>query len=114
MSMQFTWQGCDAILAAPLVLDMARMAHLARRRGETGPMKQLACFFKDPIGVDEQDLHRQFHIFMQYINMGHTHGGDAAGAPARLPSVSEPPARPAPQPKPDPSVRPAPTRKPPR
>ncbi|HND56421.1 MAG TPA: inositol-3-phosphate synthase, partial [Pirellulaceae bacterium] len=26
MSMQFTWQGCDAILAAPLVIDLARFA----------------------------------------------------------------------------------------
>ena len=25
MTMQFTWQGCDAILAAPLVLDLARL-----------------------------------------------------------------------------------------
>ncbi len=34
MTMQFTWQGCDAILASPLVLDLARLTLLAQRRGE--------------------------------------------------------------------------------
>jgi myo-inositol-1-phosphate synthase len=67
MSMQFTWHGCDAILAAPLVLDMVRLADLAMRRGERGPMAQLAAYFKSPLGVDEQDLHRQFHALMEYL-----------------------------------------------
>lgn len=67
MSMQFTWQGCDAILAAPLVLDMVRLAELALRRGEHGPMRQLAVFFKSPVGVDEHDLHRQYDALMDYV-----------------------------------------------
>ncbi len=67
MSMQFTWQGCDAILAAPVVLDMIRLCEYARRRGESGLMTQLACFFKRPLGVDEHDLHFQFHHLMDYI-----------------------------------------------
>ena len=25
MTMQFTWQGCDSILAAPLVIDLVRL-----------------------------------------------------------------------------------------
>ena len=29
MYMQFSWHGCDSILAAPLVLDMIRLAHMA-------------------------------------------------------------------------------------
>jgi myo-inositol-1-phosphate synthase len=67
MSMQFTWQGCDSILAAPLVLDMVRLTELAMRRGEKGPMSQLAPYFKSPIGVREQDLHAQFHAMMEYF-----------------------------------------------
>ncbi len=67
MAMQFTWQGCDAILAAPLVLDMVRLADLARRRGEKGPMLHLASFFKRPFGVDEHDLHRQWHALTGYL-----------------------------------------------
>ena len=67
MSMQFTWQGCDAILAAPIVLDMVRLADLAKRRGESGPMHHLSCFFKRPIGVDEHDLHLQWHLMTDYL-----------------------------------------------
>ncbi len=32
MMMQFTWQGCDSLLAAPLVIDLARLALLSARR----------------------------------------------------------------------------------
>ena len=52
MMMQFIWQGCDSILAAPLVLDLARLALLAQRRGEVGVLRHLACFFKSPMGVE--------------------------------------------------------------
>ncbi len=67
MSMQFTWQGCDAILAAPIVLDMVRLSDLAKRRGETGPMRHLSCFFKSPIDVDQHDLHLQWHLLTDYV-----------------------------------------------
>lgn len=67
MSMQFVWQGCDAILAAPLVLDMVRFTDLALRRGESGPMEQLACYFKSPVGVSEHDLHQQVHAMKAYV-----------------------------------------------
>ncbi|MCA9323123.1 MAG: inositol-3-phosphate synthase, partial [Planctomycetes bacterium] len=67
MSLQFTWQGCDAILAAPIVLDMVRLADFALQKGESGLMTQLACFFKSPMGVDEHDLHFQFHHLMDYL-----------------------------------------------
>lgn len=66
MSMQFTWQGCDSVLAAPLVIDMARMAEFASRHGEAGPMKHLAAFFKNPIGVQEMALHLQFQRLTDY------------------------------------------------
>ena len=36
MTMQFTWQGCDSILAAPLVLDMVRFTEFAHRNNESG------------------------------------------------------------------------------
>jgi myo-inositol-1-phosphate synthase len=67
MTMQFTWQGCDAILAAPLVLDLARLALLAQRRGEVGPMRHLASFFKSPIGVAEHDFFKQFELLREYV-----------------------------------------------
>jgi myo-inositol-1-phosphate synthase len=66
MSLQFTWQGCDSILAAPLVLDLARLALLAQRRGEVGVLKHLACFFKSPTGVEEHNFFKQFALLEQY------------------------------------------------
>jgi len=59
MTMQFTWQGCDSILAAPLVLDLVRLVERAQRAGETGALPWLACFFKSPLGVTEQDFGKQ-------------------------------------------------------
>jgi myo-inositol-1-phosphate synthase len=68
MTMQFTWQGCDSILAAPLVLDMIRFTELAMRRGEVGPMTHLAPYFKSPLGVTEQDLHRQVQLMLEHFS----------------------------------------------
>jgi myo-inositol-1-phosphate synthase len=66
MTMQFTWQGCDSILAAPLVLDLARLALLSQRRGEAGVLRHLACFFKSPMGVEEHDFFKQFRMLEEY------------------------------------------------
>ncbi|VTU02314.1 myo-inositol-1-phosphate synthase : Myo-inositol-1-phosphate synthase OS=Pirellula staleyi (strain ATCC 27377 / DSM 6068 / ICPB 4128) GN=Psta_3018 PE=4 SV=1: NAD_binding_5: Inos-1-P_synth [Gemmataceae bacterium] len=66
MTMQFTWQGCDSLLAAPLVLDVVRLTALAQRRGEAGPMPHLASFFKSPIGVAEHDFGKQFAMLEEY------------------------------------------------
>ena len=62
MTFQFIWQGCDSLLAAPLVLDLVRFTALAWRRGETGRLSFLASFFKSPDGVEEQDFTRQFQM----------------------------------------------------
>ncbi|MGV9418906.1 inositol-3-phosphate synthase [Streptomyces sp. NPDC003674] len=50
MILQTIWQGCDSALAAPLVLDLARLTARAYERGLTGPLTELAFFFKDPVG----------------------------------------------------------------
>jgi myo-inositol-1-phosphate synthase len=68
MAMQFTWQGCDSALAAPLVIDLARLTLLAQRRGERGHLKHLACFFKSPMGVSEQDFYRQNELLIEYVD----------------------------------------------
>lgn len=60
MVMQFIWQGCDSLLAAPLVLDLVRFTERAWRAGETGVLKFLSCFFKSPLGTDEHDFSLQF------------------------------------------------------
>lgn len=66
MNLQFTWQGCDSVLAAPLVLDLVRLAEFAHRRGEHGLMPQAACFFKRPAGLRDDNLHRQFELLERY------------------------------------------------
>ncbi len=70
MMLQLLWQGCDSALAAPLVLDLVRLADLAHRRGEVGAMEHTASFFKDPIGSDEHDFHRQFDRLRSYVRQG--------------------------------------------
>jgi myo-inositol-1-phosphate synthase len=60
MTMQFTWQGCDSALAAPLVLDLARLTARAHERGVSGPLGALGFFFKDPAGSDEHRLPQQW------------------------------------------------------
>lgn len=67
MIMQFIWQGCDSILAGPLVLDLARLALFAQRRGESGVLRHLACFFKNPMGVTEHDFFKQFEMLREYV-----------------------------------------------
>jgi len=67
MTLQFTWQGCDSILAAPLVIDLVRLVERARRDGETGALSWLACFFKSPIGVAEQDFSRQVALLDAWV-----------------------------------------------
>ena len=60
MTLQFTWQGCDSLLAAPLVIDLARLALWPSAAARAGAMPHLACFFKSPLGVTEHDFGKQF------------------------------------------------------
>ncbi|MFC8362943.1 inositol-3-phosphate synthase [Streptomyces griseorubiginosus] len=50
MILQTTWQGCDSALAAPLVLDLARLVARAHERGMSGALGELGFYFKDPDG----------------------------------------------------------------
>ena len=67
MVLQFTWQGCDSLLAAPLAIDLARLADLEKRRGGRGLMRHLASFFKSPEGVAEHDFFKQFELLAEYV-----------------------------------------------
>ncbi|MEV8389177.1 MULTISPECIES: inositol-3-phosphate synthase [unclassified Streptomyces] len=50
MILQTIWQGCDSALAAPLVLDLARLVARAHEAGLSGPLPGLGFYFKDPDG----------------------------------------------------------------
>jgi len=66
MSLQFIWQGCDSMLAAPLVLDLVRLVEFAARSGERGAMAHLACFFKSPLGARSHAFAEQFAELAAY------------------------------------------------
>ena len=73
MALQFTWEGCDSILAAPLVLDLSRLALTARRRGQTGRLDFLSSFFKSPQGASTHDFARQYLALYDWV-MGAQNG----------------------------------------
>ena len=79
MTMQFTWQGCDSALAAPLVIDLVRLLARAHELGAAGVQPQFAFFFKDPLGADE---HR---IVAQYEQLRTWAAGEAEGSAAQPP-----------------------------
>jgi myo-inositol-1-phosphate synthase len=67
MRMQFTWEGTDSALAAPLLIDIARLTNLAQQRGESGPIGAFGVFFKSPEGTDEMNLHRQYEALLRWL-----------------------------------------------
>lgn len=60
MILQTTWQGCDSALAAPLVLDLARLLSRAHEAGLSGPLGELGFYFKDPVGDGPAALGEQY------------------------------------------------------
>ncbi|MER3415954.1 MAG: myo-inositol-1-phosphate synthase [Gemmataceae bacterium] len=66
MVVQFIWQGCDSLLAAPLVIDLARLVLAAHRAGQRGVLVPLACFFKNPMGTEEHDFFEQWRMLRDF------------------------------------------------
>jgi myo-inositol-1-phosphate synthase len=67
MMMQFTWQGCDSLLAAPLVIDLIRLTDRAHRAGDRGLLTFLASFFKSPLGTTEHNFVKQFQMLEEWV-----------------------------------------------
>ena len=83
MALQFTWQGCDSLLAAPLAIDLARLADLEKRRGGRGLLKHLACFFKSPEGIEENDFFKQFDLLVEHLKAEHAPADGSGDRPRR-------------------------------
>lgn len=66
MTLQTTWQGCDSALAAPLVLDLARLTARAHERGLSGPLPALSFYFKDPDGDAPPSLADQYALLTTF------------------------------------------------
>jgi myo-inositol-1-phosphate synthase len=83
MRMQVTWEGCDSALAAPLVLDLARLVARAHEVGLAGPLGELGFFFKDPVGSTEHALAAQWQTLTRWcatLGDGAPDAGDAAAS----------------------------------
>ena len=66
MVLQFIWEGCDSLLAAPLVIDLVRLTEREARRGKAGLMTHLGSFFKSPMGCDEPQFALQFQQLLEW------------------------------------------------
>ena len=70
MHMQFVWNGCDSLLAAPLIIDLVRLSNLAQQRRQKGVLSALAAFFKDPMNTTEQRLITQDTALIDWVRNG--------------------------------------------
>ncbi|MFJ9125604.1 inositol-3-phosphate synthase [Streptomyces sp. NPDC102340] len=68
MTLQTTWQGCDSALAAPLVLDLARLLLRADESGLAGPRPELGFYFKDPDPGASSDLDHQYDSLLAFAD----------------------------------------------
>ncbi|MBM7820246.1 myo-inositol-1-phosphate synthase [Cellulosimicrobium cellulans] len=59
LTLQTTWSAFDSMLAAPYVLDLARLLALAHAAGLAGPVPELGFFFKEPWASDTHDAAAQ-------------------------------------------------------
>ena len=49
------------------MIDLARLTLMSHRRGEVGILRHLACFWKNPMGVDEHDFFKQWEMLEEYV-----------------------------------------------
>lgn len=66
ITLQTTWSAPDSALAAPLVLDVARLLAGARLRGAHGVVGELGFFFKEPWGCPTHSLAAQHNSLIQW------------------------------------------------
>lgn len=91
MSLQLTWTGLDSALAAPLVLDLARLTAAAHATGHSGPLGALAFFFKDPIGSDEHRFAEQTTMLTTWAaTLAHPQPAELSTTDATPPETSPP------------------------
>src|SRR5262249_21369673 len=67
MRLEFTWHGFDSALAAPLVLDLARITAAAHQAGHRGPLTAPGFFFQDPVGDVHHALPAQWEALRAFV-----------------------------------------------
>ncbi|BBX96303.1 myo-inositol-1-phosphate synthase [Mycobacterium lacus] len=68
ITLQTIWSAPDSSLAAPLVLDVARLLAMARGRGARGVVGELGFFFKEPWGCSTHSLAAQYDALLRWAN----------------------------------------------
>lgn len=68
MKFYFIWDAIDAIVASPLVLDIARLLLFAKKNGVGGVVRELAFFFKSPMDCEIVNTHEQFEILKKWFD----------------------------------------------
>jgi myo-inositol-1-phosphate synthase len=67
MKFYFIWDAIDAIVASPLILDIARFLLLAKKKEVGGVVRELAFFFKSPMECEIMNTHEQFQILKKWF-----------------------------------------------
>ncbi|WP_290597434.1 MULTISPECIES: inositol-3-phosphate synthase [unclassified Archaeoglobus] len=68
MKFYFIWDAIDAIVAAPLILDIARFLLFAKKKGVKGVVKEMAFFFKSPMDTNVINTHEQFEVLKKWYS----------------------------------------------
>jgi len=66
MKLKMNWQGEDAILSAPLILDIVRLVEFGARKGLRGFQKQLGLFYKHPFGCEGMSLESMYNQLIDF------------------------------------------------
>lgn len=66
MSLRLNWMGEDAILAAPIILDIIRFIELGSRYGCNGFQKQLGLFYKHPFQCEKKSLSQLYDQLVDF------------------------------------------------
>lgn len=69
MKFYFIWDAVDAIVAAPLVLDIARFLLFAKKKKMKGVIKELSFFFKSPMDCETINTHEQFEMLKRWFQL---------------------------------------------
>ena len=67
MKFYFIWDAVDAIVAAPLTIDIARFLLFAKKKGIYGVVRELGFFFKSPMDTNNVNTHSQFEELVKWF-----------------------------------------------
>ena len=68
MKLQFTWEGCDSALAAPLLLDLIRLRRSRSSAARRGPLAEPRVLLQGPGRArSEHQLHRQYEMLERWV-----------------------------------------------